>query len=349
MRFTTREILGIFLVLLTGLSSFGAWREFFITASGDVDILRTLLWFSLAAALFFVGAVVWTNTLFQWLGATLLFLPGLMFVSSWMHLLFSLIAILFAFMAARFIQGETDERLHFHFFRSARAGQFALVFGLSLTLSSSFFYLMKDASWERLAPRFQLGGHFSTFVVKGTAYLYPEVRSALNEGTTVDRFLSNIRSDQGALAEQGEAMKKTDTDFFALPSVVEYLKKNGYDETLLRSDETAETLFLASGRNQLSTLVGRPVSGDERIADVFSLAVERRIAALLHDGKSLERLPSAALPFILSILLFLTLLPLGSLLGPLWILFAAGLFSLAVMCRILRIVRRQKEQETLES
>lgn len=349
MKFSTRDIFGIFLVLLTGLASLGAWREFFIVGiSDDTSIGLIFVWFSILAAFFFVGAVVWTNTLLRWLGALFLFLPSLVFLYSWAHLLCSAIGVLFAFLATRLIAHETGERVRFHFFRSARAGQFVMVFALALTLSSGFFTFVKDASWEKIIPKLRIGEGTATVVVRVASYLYPELKDTLSEEITVDQFLLDARSESDKKTMKENDISKEETNLlFSLPMVADYLNKNGYDD-MFRGTETAETLYLRSGRSQLSTLAGRTVLGDEKIADIFALAASRRITTFLGEGDGLSRLPPKTLPFILSILFFLTLLSLGSLVGPLWILFATGIFYMAILFRFIRIVRRQKEQEILE-
>lgn len=356
MKFTSRQIFGIFLIFIVGLLSLGAWQAFFetIVTPGAADIWRPLLWFSVLAAFFFVGAVVWRKRAYHLLGAVLLFLPGLIFIPFWQHAIFSGIAILFAVWSIAAIRRETRERLGFHFFKNARAGQFALVLALSFSISSGYFALVKDASWEELVPRFRLGEGASVLLMKALSSMYPGLETLSDENTTVDQFLGGLQEEQPTdvpaekKAPSGEGKEESRAPLFPFPGASDFLAENGLKSGILSKESLGRELYLESGREQIAALAGRPVEGDERISDIFSLAMEHKIVALLGGGGTMKGSSSRTVAFVLSALLFLTLVPFGSLLGPVWILFGFFIFSLSLGFHWLKISRVEREQETLE-
>ena len=348
MKFTSREIFGVFLVLIVGLLSLGAWQSFFVSAfsSGVGSIWKPLIWFSVLSAFFFVGAVVWSNVLLRILGSVLVFIPSLVFMHSWIHLGILSVAVLLACWSGHIIQNETVERLIFHFFRTVRTGQLALVFALSLGLSSGYFMFMRDASWEQLVPRFQFGDGATKLIFKSAAFFYPELKKAADQNVTVDEFLLSMRANQTEAAPAEPA--KTAASFFSVPGVAEYMNENGFSGEVLSDEELAQKMFVLTGHEQMASLIGRPVMGDERIADIFSLAIQKKVTLFLKGGEAMKQAPPKAVPFLLTVLLFLTLLSLGSVLGPLWILAGLFVFSVSLMARWVKIVRLPREQETLE-
>ncbi len=152
----------------------------------------------------------------------------------------------------------------------------------------------------------------------------------------------------------GDESKKATTDlaafefdFSVVPGVEKYLKENGLVLEGMAEVSSAEELYLRSGREQFSALVGRPVSGDEKITDIFSLAIQRKMITYLSGGETTRHSSSEAVPFILSVLLFLTLLPLGGLVGIVCRVLGYFVFRLALKRQWLVMVRIPGERQAL--
>jgi|GEM_PF-1984071 len=355
MKFTGRETLGIFLILVIGLLSLGAWQAFFTAMAmpGLADIWQPIAWFSLVAVVFFFGAITWSHMILRVIGAALIFSTGLLFIRSWEYTAAGIVAALFIFWSSLSIARETKERVRFRFFKSARVGQFFFVLGLSLSISSGYFVLLKNASWEELVPRFRIGEEMTGVIFKVAGTVNPSFAKLSEGDTTVDEFLLSLgqnKPEEGTVDEgtSGQTMNEQ-VIINALPELGRYFKGK---DTGLFSDvdqrKMAEQLFLESGREQVATLVGRPVAGDEKISDMLSLAVQNKLIALLSGGKATERIPSSGVPFFLSLLLFLTLLSFASIVAPLCILGAELFFLLAVWQKWLKIGIFSVEQERLE-
>jgi hypothetical protein len=342
MKFTHREIFGVFIVLITGLLSLGSWKVFF-GASLNPDLYNTsvaLVWFSFLGASFLLGAVVWQGFRFQVSGVLALLLPSLLFVHEWYYFVIIFFSGALAFLSIRFTQQEIADRIRFHFFRSVRAGSFMFILALSLVLSGTYFASIQQESWEELVKRFSVGEGTATAVFKTSAYFYPEWKTLATEGTTVDEFLLSLKEEDEALPPEvfSEALTS--------PTLSEYLKRGMLGQVL---DEKAvsQELYLRAGRDQIASLLGRSVSGDEKIADVFSLAVQRKIITALSGEQVSEHFSPTIIPFVLTLLLFFTLLPFGSVTSLLWISSSFLVFRAALFFGWMQLGKATREQDTL--
>lgn len=341
MKFTHREIFGVFIVLITGLLSLGSWKVFF-EAVLTPDLYNTsaaLAWFSLLGASFFLGAVIWQGLRLQLLGVLALFLPSLLFVHSWYYFAIAFFSGLLAFLSIRFTEQEIADRIRFHFFHSARAGSFIFVLALSLALSGTYFISIQKEPWEELVKRFSIGEGTATAVFKTSAYFYPEWKSLATEGTTVDEFLLSLKKDETL---PPEFLSQAATS----PTLADYLKQ-GMLGQVLDEKTVSQELYLRAGREQIASLLGRPVSGDEKIADVFSLAIQRKIITALSGEQVSEHFSPTIIPFVLTLLLFFTLLPFGSVISLLWITFSFLVFRIALFFGWIQLGKVAKEQDVL--
>lgn len=346
--FSTRDIFGIFLVLGTGLLSLGAWQTFFVVALHPTmeNMLSIVLWFSFLGAVFFLGTVVWERRPLQIVAAMFVCVPSILFIRTWYHLLFVVCGSLLGFLALQLVQKEIEDRVRFHFLHNVRAGAFFFVLALSLCLSSAYFASIQAESWEDLVPRFSVGEGTATALFKTVAYVYPEWKNLADEGITVDGFLLGLKKDDRGEQTSSEA---ADTSFekVGLPALAEYLKQNPTVLEGFGSDTLSQELYLRAGRDQIATLVGKPVQGDEKMADVFSAALQHKIITVLNGEQVAQHLTPTIVPFMLALFLFLTLLPVGSLLGLFWMACGFVLFRVALLLGLITIERVMREQEIL--
>lgn len=345
MKFTPREIFGVFLVLGEGLLSVKAWSSFFtLSLHSDVNItLWTLLWFSLLGVIFFLGMIVWGVYILQMLGAVLLLAPSFLFVRTWYHGVFVAFSCLLAWISISLVQKEMEERIHFHFFRTAEVGSFICMLALSLSLSSTYFSSIQAESWEELVPRFSIGQGTAIAAFKTVAYFNPDWKKLTDQEITVDGFLRSLPPESGSSGVSNFTLNEA----FVLPALTEYMKQNGIEPGAVESEQLLQEFTLQARRNQIAVLVGKPLKGDEKIVDIFSLAIQHRILTALSGPEATHQFSPNVIPLVLAILLFLTLISIGSVLGLLWMMLSTLLFSLARMFHWIRIERVDREQEVL--
>lgn len=347
--FTTRDVFGACIVLVIGLLSLGAWNIFFDTlAIPNVrNTAQALLWFSFLGAAFLLGTVVWKER-FSWvLAPIVVFIPSLIFVHTWYQVVSSSVAVLFCYWSIFSVRNEVVDRVRFRFSRNVSAGLFLFVLGLSIALSSAYFSSIRSESWEELVPRFSIGEGTAAFFIKTVAYVYPDWKKLADEGMTVDGFLLSLKKDDelqdASFEELGQQMG---IDPAAMPVLVEYLRSNIATDTLDRGAVSRE-LYLRSGREQMARLAGRSLSGEEQIVDIFSSAIQHKIIMILSGEKAAKHLTPESVPLILTLLFFLTLLPVASVVGYLWIGLSFFLFQLAIFFGWVKLDRVPRVQEIL--
>lgn len=348
--FTKREWLGIGMLLSLCVLSFESWRLFQRAMSDNT----LSLWYSfpsffLLSSLFLLGSVVWKRKTLRFLGSFLLFFPGIFYFShSWEYLIACVLSFPLFVLGVSTTMREEEDRLRFHFFKNVRAGSFFFVLGFSLLISTSYYVSLQNVSWEEMVPRFRIGDGVTKILFKTVGVINPSFGQLSEEDMTVDDFLRTLdthtEEDQHA-----DVQNSTSRDMTFLSSEIDqFLKqKNLSFVSDTGQIKTEETLFLEGGRKQIASLAGRTVSGDEKISDVLSFTVQSKLIALINGRETLRHMPSQAIPFFLSLLLFLTLLSLSSVIVPICILFSWLLFFLCCKFNLLTLATAPVEQEYL--
>jgi len=349
--FTKRDTLGTALILLIGLCSLGAWQFFVfaMTHFGVSDIWWLVFWFILLTIFFFLGTIIWSTTLSRIIGAILVSLPGFLLIQAWEYIVAGIVSALCIYVSSASIARERDERIRFHFFKSVQTSSFLFFMGLSLLISSGYYVSLKDASWEELVPRFRIGEGGTRAIFKVAGMVNPSFAKLSEGNMTIDEFLLNLEQNK---QESDVTMLQTSmTEQDILNAYREMSQSSsGRESTLpfdIQSIQTAQEVFLDGGRKQIASLVGRSVTGDEKISDVLSSALQNKLVTFLGGEKVTGHISSPAIPFFLSLLVFLTLLSLSSIVAPLCILIAHGFFSLFLWAGWLSIGKVSVEQERL--
>lgn len=348
-RFTNREIFGTGVILSILVSAFFSWSMFFsaVAQPDPLNISGAIAWFSFLGAFFLLGTVVWQRRMFQVLGAILVFLPGFFFIQTWSHVVGVFVAVLIVFSSTQAIASEMRDRIQFRFFRMVRTGSFTFILGLSLALSSAYFSSIERLSWEELVPRFNLGEGTASIVFKTVAYFYPSWKNLADEGLTVDGFLLSLPREDLSSSLSTPSVTVVMDGGKVSPELTAYLKQELASQLSTLGQEPSEEMLLQAGREQIALLVGRDVSGNEKIADVFSSALQHKIVTVLSSEQTTSHVSPTIVPVVLAVLLFFTLLPLGSLVVGVWILGGLLLFRGAVWLGWLTMERVMVEQERL--
>ncbi|MGK2848961.1 MAG: hypothetical protein ACSLEX_02745 [Minisyncoccota bacterium] len=281
LRLTSRDILSNSVLLLIITFSIFGWHAFLLMMiTPDLtDIWQPLIGFLSAIACFLLGTALWKMWWQRLLGSLALFIPSLIFFHTWIFFGILMVSVLIAFWNATDVQREFQDRLSFSFFRSVRVGSQFLFIAMSLAISGGYFVMVQDASWEQMIARFRVGEAMTKVIFRTTAIINPQFSALTESDTTVDDFLLSI--DQ-----QAETPK---------------------DAPLTWQQNIERRVFLQSGRDQVSRLIGRPVRGDEKIAGVLSTAMEHKLIGAIDEDR-MSHFPLQIIPLFFTFLLFLTLL-----------------------------------------
>lgn len=311
------------------LSAFLGWMSVAsISASSDGNWADPALWFSLAATSFLLGAVLYHEKGARIIFVSALLVPGIPFAPSITHILFTIFAAWLLLGGMRRIRDDMALRLRIVFRKSLGVGVFSFSLAVSLLIANEYYTHIRNSPWDDLVPKFSLGEGGGDILLRAAGWVYPELGKIHDERVTVDAFLMTVRGKEGSFVS-------------SLPVPSDERMPIDQGEAIMRE------LSLAAGRMEVGALVGRKVSGDEKMSDVLSEALRNKTMAFLSGKKAEQNLPASVLPFVLSLLLFITVLSIASLLQWLWIAIAAGMMRVFLRSGAIAVERIAVEQETL--
>lgn len=285
--------------------------------------------FSVLAIAFLCAALIFRDRKSKILFVSATLLPGLFFSLSFTHLAFVLLSGFLLLRGMSKVEEEMSFRLKLSLRKNMAVGMLSFSFVMALLISSAYYAHIRFAPWENLVPRFTLAQGSGDVLLRVMGVAYPELGKIRREGMTVDSFLQGVNASKKAAEEE--------------PGLLSSVPEEMTPEEQALSEEMA----LSLGRLEMSKLAGRAISGDEKVSDVLTEAFRHKIVALVSGDKAQQDLPAGVFPFFLSVLLFVTILSLSSLLRWVWISGATLLMKLLIRLRVFSVERVPAEQEVL--
>ncbi len=319
MQWTHRNKLAAFHFVTLCILSVTFWRYFLETVLLP-EAPRLAIALVFASSVFtwmFVGFLLWKEKWMKVTGALVFTIPIFFQTTGWQAYFGGIVVISLLYMAAVMVEHEQKERLKFSSVRSLLVSKQLSVLAFSIALSLGYFACIRSLSWSDLEPRFRLGHGVTEKILEWGGYVQPELGTLIQQKKTVDEYLLSF--NQTSLLSNDDATKQ----FEELNNEVGRLKAQGINvefsgDALSSVQGVARDNVLATGRKQLSELVGRPVWGNEQIGTVFTEVLQTKLSALLEGSRAREHIPDRVLPFFISLLFFLTVWPIGLLLFPIW-------------------------------
>lgn len=307
---------GLFLVLF--LVSFFAWftSDEVMTASPGGGWTEPLLFFSLLLAFESLVFVVVKSLRLRIVALFGAFLPSFLFVFEWMHVVVLTIGLALAWTGLYRMRSDVATRISIQLTRSLHLGMLIVAVGVSLALSSHYYFRIRSLSLEELLPRFRVEETSGDLAVRSLSVFHPELKQIQRDQMTVDEFLLTFQ--------------KSSID----PVLA--------DPTL---SEMERQLALEEARRQLSESVGQSLVGNEKVSDVLAQVMNRKMKVYFEPSTDT---PFPLFPFILSLLLFLTLFSLSSFVQWVWIWLAAAIFALWARLGLVTIKKVTVQQEVIE-
>lgn len=283
--------------------------------------------------------------------AALAFAPPIFFSQDIRFILFLCIGAGLSMIGLSHMRQDMESNMRIFIRKSMQHGAGMILFAFSFAISSFYYTQIRDASGDELLRKLSLDQTSHAMLTQSLGIMNPEFRKMDQESVTVDQFIMTMQKDQ--------PMANVGTD---MPSDTELLQMAGMKPTDPRAPQTLarikkdfqknadainpQKLILEQGRKQLSDIAGHQLSGQEHIADVLSQVIDQRVRTyfqpnMVHGNASI-------LPFILSIILFLTLWSLGAILGIVWRFMTAGIFALLRRSDVIEVKKVMVEQEVIE-
>lgn len=339
--------------------SFLVWRS----VDRAVNVAEASVWmvpiifFSAYIILAYLSIIVIRRTdVLQWLFLGSI-LPSFFFVHSLGHLNAVFAAYVFLAWGVTRITDDLRLNIRISLRKSVRAGSVWVVLALSLLIASQYYASAKNFDTGRLIPQFSVSSVSGNLTSKILAMINPGLADISREGLTVDQFILQIQQEQvgDPAAVSANINNQIDREIDRTnPGLSKTQKESLKEETLkkiasanLEMGREQQEFILQEGRRKFSEISGKSLTGDEKVADVFSDAINRKIDQYFGSGSAIPG-KTSPLPMMLGIGLFLTVLSLGSALGPVWILLAGGIFWIFMETGLIRIIRVPIEMEVIE-
>lgn len=280
------------------------------------------IWFSLFFIIFSLSAVSIKEKHLLALEVFLALTISLIFAVSFWHLIIVILGFLFISLAVGKIKKDLELNIRIDLWKTLHAGRTIIIFSLSLIIASQYYFSIRDSGAEKLIPKFKMEGLSSSLTSKVLSSIYPEFKNLGEDDLTVDQLLLETQKKQ---LEQ----------------------KGGMENIQNKISDINQNVILEQGRKQISQMTGAEITGQERVADLFSETINNKINSFvvpnLGDNKNFS-----ILPIVMAIFLFLTVISLGSFLSSLWILLVKAIFIILVKIGVVSIARIQKEVEVIQ-
>jgi hypothetical protein len=209
-----------------------------------------------------------------------------------------------------------------------------------------------------LMKQFEIRKSSERMVNQAMVMLNPDFKKIDDDNVTVDEFLETLQKsqadEQSSSEERVEPMSDEDLLTIAgidpaspkAPIILSEIKKQ-MSKDQSGSSDSQQQLILNQSRKQFSTIIGQPLTGQEAIADVFSGFIEKSIWSYAQP-KTNENSSSSTIAFVLSLLIFLSVVSIGSIAKIVWIFAVKLYFFILTRMHLVRVKKLSIEQEVIE-
>lgn len=333
-------------------TSFFAWFSVYRAMKvPEVSIwLVPAICFSLYIIAICLAAVLVRQEITVELAITFSFLLSLLFTFSIWYLLILVACILLVLCAIRNIRKDLDLNIKIDLWKSLFVGKFRIVIALALVISSQYFFFISKTNGQKNIPKFDTSSITSKIVEPILEIIYPDFKKVQKDGLTVDQFIFENQKNS-------EINSTVDTETIIdqqIPADLPVKQKEALKQQALEQiadsksqlSEKNNELVLQEGRKQLSQMIGKDVVGNEKIADIFSGLIDKKINDYFQPQIG-DDAPSNMLSYIVAIILFLTIWPIGSMLGIIWFIIVIIVFKILLKFGLVEVKTVTVEREMI--
>lgn len=326
----------------TLIISFFAWRSVdqAINVPGASQWIAPIIWFTLLFTVLCLDIVLIKEAYIEALLFVFSTALSFIFVRSIGHLLAFVLGFILFFLASNYINKDLKNNIKINLWKSMRMGRMLIVLGLALVITSQYYFEAINLGAKNMIPQFKIDDFSGKATSKILTQINPNLAVLEKEGLTVDELLLQVsKQDQPPGASQ-QMDKIIEMEYGNLaPSDKEEIKEGAARES--------EKILLQEGRKKLAEYVGHDLTGQEKVSDIFSEIVNNKINDFFQPGIAGPE-SSSAVPLVIAILLFLTIISLGSILGSVGMLAVIIIFILLVKLKVVNIRKEMKEVEIIE-
>lgn len=352
------KILKYILIALTLLAAFFAWFavDQAINVEGSSTWGMPIFLFSLLFIFLYLSIILIRKIAILQAMLGVIFLASFIFAFSFVHIVAIVLAYLLALWSMTRIKTDLHLNVKVNLWKSIRVGSSLMLFAFAVAITSQYYCEIKNMNSENLMPHFSVGEETGGLTSKLLSMINPDFKNLDQEGLTIDQFILQTQKEQLEDASaSGEIGIKIDQQIEKNAATLSPEQKQILREDALKkindSSENLsieqEQLILLEGRKKFSEIAGVTLTGDEKVSEVLSEFINQKIDQYLGSGIA-DSQESSPLPLIMAIGLFLTILPIGSLLSTLWIVAIEGIVWIFIKTELISIVKVPVEMEIIE-
>jgi hypothetical protein len=331
-----KKIFNFSLFFLSLVAAFFSWFSLSnaITVTGASVWLVPAIWLSFFYLVYSLEFVVFAEKTLAILSIILGIFLSLIFVHNFGHVVVLFLATGLLFAAYRQIKNDLGMNVKLHLPKTLRMGKTAFMLSIALVISSQYYFQAKEAGLLKL-PVFDANVILDNDFARGILYkLNPDLQKLEDKNLTVDELiLQNFQESQAGMAE-AQLLNFSDGN-----QVISA-------DSLQKMENLQKQKILESGREQLGKMVGRKLTGSEKVADVLTENMNQKVQSLVSPDYANGKFP--AVPIGMAVILFLTVLSLGAFLVRILVHFVGFAFWLLTLMHVVRIKKVPVEMEVIE-
>ena len=313
--------------------------------------LMPIIWFSLYVIAMCLAIVLVRQEIAVELAITFSFLLSLIFTFSIWYFAIFIFCVFLMLSAVRNIRKDLDLNIKISLWKSLLVGKFKIIIVLALLISSQYFFFVSKTDGQKTVPKFNISVMSSKMIEPILGIINPDFKKIKQDGITVDKFIleNQNNSDINFLSNNEETIDQQ------IPADLPSKQREALKQQALQqiNDSKAQLLqknnelIQQQGRKQLSEMVGRDLKGDEKIADVFAGFIDKKINDYFQPQVDNNNKSSSLLSYIVAAVLFLTIWPIGSVLGVLWFAIVIIIFKILLYFGLVEITTVTVEREMI--
>ncbi len=294
---------------------------------GSAD-LNNWGWVTLAASIFFIvwslGAIIIRDSKLFLATSFLALLTQLIFTRNVSSLVVIFISFLLLWAARKFTRREIKLRLKVDTWNYLRVSRRFLLLALALMLAGQYYFSKDVQIASENLPKLQFNNGQESLMTKIVYFVDPGLIKENNEAITVDEYIINKFNSDPLVPKRFGA----EVDFGNI---------NYYQQAVV----------LEGGREDISKMVERNVTGDEKMINIFLEVINNKIDDILNVsvGYVDKDMPVAHLIFTVAI--FLAILGSGMLVSVFLIFGVAVVFRMLIFFDLLSIERKAVNMEII--
>lgn len=316
--------------------------------------LVPMIWISIFAISLFLTAILVKNILAAEIVIAASLMTSLIFALDLIHLAI-VVACIFMILSGVFaIRRDLDLNVKISLWKSLYMGKFGIIFAVAILISSQYFFTIKNIEGAVNVPKFDVSEVAGPLIAPILGIVNPEFAQASSQNLTIDEFIIQTQKENQQNLFQGEDLNSLNLIEQNIPQNISEpqrsaIKQRALEEMKQTSDKVLEQnqqLVLQEGRRQFSKIAGKKIEGSEKVSEVFVGMINSKINNYFQPVGG-EQKRSEFYPLILSLILFLTIWPLGSLLSALWFSIVILLFKIFVKLKLVEIGKVMVEREMI--